>query len=58
MRLENENGSVKTAFGPQTVVEIRYRPELDPSDGAGAGSRTRINGFGGRYTIHCATPAK
>jgi hypothetical protein len=41
MRLENENGSVKTAFGPQTVVEIRYRPELDPSDGAGAGSRTR-----------------
>ena len=25
--------------------------------GASAGSRTRINGFGDRYTIHCATPA-
>jgi hypothetical protein len=26
-------------------------------DGANAGSRTRINGFGGHYTIHCATLA-
>lgn len=25
--------------------------------GASAGSRTRINGFGGHYTIHCATLA-
>ena len=26
--------------------------------GANAGSRTRINGFGGHYTIHCATLAR
>lgn len=26
--------------------------------GASVGSRTRINGFGDRYTIHCATPAE
>ena len=26
--------------------------------GASAGSRTRINGFGGHYTIHCATLAE
>lgn len=29
---------------------------VDPA-GASAGSRTRINGFGGHYTIHCATLA-
>jgi hypothetical protein len=25
--------------------------------GASAGNRTQINGFGGHYTIHCATLA-
>jgi hypothetical protein len=32
--------------------------ELAGESGASAGSRTRINGFGGHYTIHCATLAK
>src|SRR3954467_2052495 len=41
------------------VAAARFTPlrALQRSTGASAGSRTRINGFGGHYTIHCATLA-
>ena len=37
---------------------IFSQPSSKNRTGASAGSRTRIDGFGDRYTIHCATPAK
>jgi hypothetical protein len=45
---------VKTCF----TSTCRHSPKKpDSFSGASGGNRTHINGFGDRYTIHCATPA-
>src|SRR5688500_1492902 len=41
---------------PPALRSATARREISAlTSGANAGSRTRINGFGGHYTIHCAT---
>jgi hypothetical protein len=64
---ETEAGDPEQSLGcggvtlgvPRTTFVRPSGTHPDPSGGgANAGSRTRINGFGGHYTIHCATFAR
>ena len=52
---ENERPSEGTPLHRLHFNLNRSKPPMVWRSGANAGTRTRINGFGGHHTIHCAT---